>query len=369
MDRIDCVVIGAGVVGLAIARALALAGKDVIILEVEDSFGVHTSSRNSEVIHAGIYYQNKSLKAQLCVSGKKMLYEYCEQRNIPFKRTGKLIVATNESEVVTVKDYIKKAEENNVDDLIWLDKNQVADLEPDIKCVGAVFSPSTGIIDSHTYMLSLLGDAENAGSVIVYNTPVESVKASKEGFLIQTGGPAAFELQADTLINAAGLNACDLAHSISELNKAFIPKPYFAKAHYYSLSGRSPFKHLIYPVAHKASLGVHVTIDMGGNARFGPDLEWVDDIDYSFDNSREEAFYDAIRQYWPSVKREWLQPGYTGIRPKISGPTDPAADFLIQGQKEHAVKGLVNLFGIESPGLTASLAIANVVKKLVENND
>jgi L-2-hydroxyglutarate oxidase LhgO len=171
------------------------------------------------------------------------------------------------------------------------------------------------------------------------------------------------------LINAAGLNSCDLAHSISELDKAFIPKPYFAKAHYYSLSGRSPFKHLIYPVAHKASLGVHVTIDMGGNARFGPDLEWVHDIDYSFDNSREEAFYDAIRQYWPSVKREWLQPGYTGIRPKISGPTDPAADFLIQGQKEHAVKGLVNLFGIESPGLTASLAIANVVKKLVENND
>ncbi|MDA1331618.1 MAG: NAD(P)/FAD-dependent oxidoreductase [Proteobacteria bacterium] len=368
MDRIECVVIGAGVIGLSIARALALEGKEVLIIEAEDTFGMHTSSRNSEVIHAGIYYPKDSLKATLCVSGKKLLYEYCELRDIPFKRIGKLIVATDDSEIETVKQYISKAAENGVNDLTWLNQKEALELEPEIRCVGAVFSPSTGIIDSHAYMLSLLGDAENAGGIVAYHTSIESIASDKHGFILKTGGSNAHEIHTKLLINAAGLRACDVANSMTGLDKTLVPISYYAKAHYYSLSMRSPFKHLIYPIARKHGLGVHVTVDMGGNARFGPDIDWIPNIDYTFDNSREALFYDAIRRYWPTANQKQLQPGYTGIRPKISGPGEPAADFMIQSEKDHGLRGLVNLFGIESPGLTSSLAIAELVKKLLSRN-
>lgn len=367
MDQIECVIIGAGVVGLSIARALALEGRDVLIIEKEDAFGLHTSSRNSEVIHAGIYYPKDSLKAQLCVEGKQLLYEYCNLRSIPHKRTGKLIVATEDFEIETVKQYIDKASDNGVDDLIWLSQSEVAELEPEVSSVGAVFSPSTGIIDSHSYMMSLLGDTENAGGLVVYQTSIASIKPQGNKFIVKTTGLNAHEIKASVVINAAGLYACDVARTIAELDETSIPQPYYAKAHYYSLSGRNPFTHLVYPVARKASLGVHVTVDMGGAARFGPDLDWIEGIDYSFDESRKQLFYDAIRRYWPSVRRDQLQPGYTGIRPKISGPNEPAADFLIQSYEDHQMKGLINLFGIESPGLTASLAIAELVGRQIES--
>lgn len=368
MDQIECVIIGAGVVGLSIARALALEGRDVLIIEKEDAFGLHTSSRNSEVIHAGIYYPKNSLKAQLCVKGKELLYEYCEVRSIPHKRIGKLIVATEDFEIEKVKQYIAKARDNGVDDLAWLSQSEVRELEPEVSSVGGVFSPSTGIIDSHNYMLNLLGDAENAGAVVVYQTSIALIKAKEDGFIVKTEGLNAHEIKAEIVVNAAGLHACDVAKTIADLDENLIPQPFYAKAHYYSLSGRNPFKHLVYPVARKASLGVHVTVDMGGAARFGPDLDWIDGVDYSFDNSREELFFDAIRRYWPSLNRDQLQPGYTGIRPKISGPYEPAADFLIQSQKDHRMKGLINLFGIESPGLTSSLALAEMVSQLIESN-
>lgn len=369
MDQIECVIVGAGVVGLSIARELALGGRDVLIIEKEDAFGIHTSSRNSEVIHAGIYYPKDSLKAQLCVQGKKLLYEYCELRSVPHKRIGKLIVATEDFEIDTVKQYIDKAGDNGVNDLLWLSQSEVAELEPEVSSVGAAFSPSTGIIDSHNYMLSLLGDTENAGGVVVYQTSIASIKPQNGGFIVKTEGLNAHEIKTEILINAAGLYACDVARTIADLDDALIPQPYYAKAHYYSLSGRNPFTHLVYPVARKASLGVHVTVDMGGAARFGPDLDWIEGIDYSFDESRGQLFYDAIRRYWPSVVRDQLQPGYTGIRPKISGPNEPAADFLIQSHQDHQMQGLINLFGIESPGLTSSLAIAELVGQLIDSED
>ncbi|MDC1312119.1 NAD(P)/FAD-dependent oxidoreductase [Burkholderiales bacterium] len=366
MDQIECVIIGAGVVGLSIARALALEGRDVLIIEKEDAFGLHTSSRNSEVIHAGIYYPKNSLKAQLCVKGKELLYEYCEIRNIPHKRVGKLIVATEDFEVETVKQYIPKAIDNGVGDLVWLSQEEVRELEPEVRSVGAVFSPSTGIIDSHNYMLNLLGDAERAGAVVVYQTTIASIKPERNGFVVETVGLNAHEIKAEIVVNAAGLYACDIGRAVADLDENLIPQPFYAKAHYYSLSGRNPFKHLVYPVARKDSLGVHVTVDMGGAARFGPDLDWIKGIDYSFDNSRQKLFYDAIRRYWPCVNRDQLQPSYTGIRPKISGPNEPAADFLIQSHRDHGMKGLINLYGMESPGLTASLAIAEMVNRLIE---
>ena len=365
MDHVDCVVVGAGVVGLAVARALALQGREVLIIESEEAFGTHTSSRNSEVIHAGIYYPQNSLKAKLCVQGKHLLYQYCEDRGIAHKRIGKLIVATEESEIDTVKQYISKASDNGVNDLKWLTADEVRDIEPDINSVGAVFSPSTGIIDSHNYMLSLLGDAENSGAMLACNTAFGAATISDDRFVVRTQGEDSFEISSDVLINSAGLKACDVAEHLSGFSTEHIPKPYYAKAHYYTLSGKNPFKHLIYPVAHTAFLGVHVTLDIGGQARFGPDLEWVKNIDYAFDDSRIKLFYEAIKRYWPNVKLENLNPGYTGIRPKISGPQDPAADFLIQSEATHGVKGLVNLFGIESPGLTSSLAIAEMVKQLL----
>ena len=367
MDKFQCTVVGAGVVGLAIAKTLAEEGLEVLLLEAEDSFGTHTSSRNSEVIHAGIYYPTGSLKARFCVEGKRKLYEYCADRNIPHKNLGKLIVATDETEVSSVKNYLDKAKANGVTDLYWLNQSEVAKLEPAVQSVGAVYSPSTGIIDSHTLMQTLLGDAENAGTITAYRTPLENATVRSDGFELKIGGMEPIKFRTDYLINCGGLRATEIAQSITGLDKRHIPSTYYAKAHYYSLPGSRPFSHLIYPVAHKNYLGVHVTLDMAGDVRFGPDLEWIDGIDYSFDESREIKFYEAIKRYWPELKEGQLQPGYTGVRPKISGPTEVAADFKIDGPRTHGIPGLVNLFGIESPGLTSSLAIAEHVGSLLRS--
>jgi L-2-hydroxyglutarate oxidase LhgO len=337
----------------------------VIILEAEEAIGTHTSSRNSEVIHAGIYYPTNSLKARFCVEGKQLLYAYCRERAIPHRQTGKVIVAADDSELDAVGSYIDKAKENGVDDLRWLSAQELAEMEPVLSCVAGVFSPSTGIIDSHALMLSLQGDAENAGAMVVFKSPVESGCITDDGIELEVGGAEPMSIVCNTVVNSAGLNAPHVARLINGLPADSIPQAYFAKAHYYALSGKSPFNHLVYPVAHTAFLGVHVTLDMGGQARFGPDLAWIDSIDYSFDPAREPLFYEAIRRYYPDLQNGQLQPGYTGIRPKISGPKEAAADFRIDGPADHGVAGLVNLFGIESPGLTSCLAIARHVESLL----
>jgi L-2-hydroxyglutarate oxidase LhgO len=365
-ERVDCLVVGAGVVGLAVARALALRGREVIVLEAEESIGNHTSSRNSEVIHAGIYYPKGSLKARLCVQGKHLLYPYCRERGIPFGNCGKVLVAGSEAEIPTVLGYIDKANANGVHDLRRITLDALRDLEPSVTAAAAVLSPSTGIIDSHALMLALQGDLENSGGAVVFLSPVLGGEVTADGIALRVGGAEPMELVCGTLVNSAGLFAPQLARSISGIPGHTIPPQYFAKGHYYTLSGKSPFRRLIYPMAGHGFLGVHVTIDLGGQARFGPDIEWIDRVDYSFNNAREPLFYEAIRRYYPALKDGALQPGYTGIRPKISGPNEPAADFVIQGPKDHGIRGLVNLYGIESPGLTASLAIGEDVVNLVD---
>lgn len=362
-EKVDCVVIGAGVVGLAVARALALAGREVIILEAAEAIGTHTSSRNSEVIHAGLYYPKGSLKARLCVEGKQALYQYCAAQGVPHARIGKVVVASDESEIPAVRSYVEKAHANGVTDLRWLTPAELREMEPAVRCVAGFLSPSTGIIDSHALMLAYQGDAENHGAALVCHSPVQAGEVRAEGIVLHVGGAEPMSLLCKTVVNSAGLYAQDVARGLKGLPAHTIPPQYYAKAHYYTLTGRSPFRRLVYPVATHAHLGVHVTLDLGGQARFGPDVCWVDGVDYTFDESREPLFYQAIRKYYPDLKDGALQPGYTGIRPKISSPTEPAADFMIQGPVEHGVAGLVNLYGIESPGLTASLAIAREVRE------
>ena len=363
-DSVDCVVIGAGVVGLAVARALALspkfAGKELLLLEAANGIGTGTSSRNSEVIHAGIYYPQGSLKAQLCVQGREMLYDYCEQRGIGFKRCGKLLVATNEAQVAQLQGIIAKAAANGVNDLVLLTREQARELEPQLECVAAVISPSTGIIDSHALMLSLQGDFENSGGLTVLNSAVASVFIAAGAIKIEMiDGTKIFT---KTLVNAAGLSAPMLARSMQGLNPQFVPQEYYAKGNYFTLSGKSPFSRLIYPVPEAAGLGVHLTLDMGGQAKFGPDVEWVKSADDLVVNpTRGDAFYAEVRKYWPQLQDGTLIAGYAGMRPKISAPTEAAADFMIQGPLEHGIAGLVNLFGIESPGLTSSMAIGALV--------
>jgi L-2-hydroxyglutarate oxidase LhgO len=366
-ERVDCVVIGAGVVGLAVARALALAGHEVLVLEKERWVGSETSSRNSEVIHAGIYYPKGSLKAQLCLAGKHKLYAYCAERGIAHRRLGKLIVACSEAEIAILDGVRQRAEANGVDDLRWLGNNELRALEPELAAIGAYVSPSTGIIDSHGLMLAYEADLEAAGGMVVLRAPVVSGRVEAPGFTLEIGGAEPMRLACRLLVNSAGIHAPSLARRIAGIPPASIPRDYFCRGVYFTLAGRSPFRHLIYPVPEAAGLGVHLTLDLAGQARFGPDVEWIDGIDYTVDPRRGERFYAAIRTYWPALRDGALQPGYAGIRPKISGPKEAAADFLLQGPAAHGIAGLVNLYGIESPGLTASLAIAERVLSLLDS--
>jgi L-2-hydroxyglutarate oxidase LhgO len=364
MDRIDCVVVGAGVIGLAVARRLAQAGREVIILEATEAIGTVTSSRNSEVIHAGIYYPAASLMARMCVSGKHALYDYCRDHGIPHRNCGKLIVATSPKETARLQSIKAHAEANGVRDLQTLSGDATRALEPALNCDAALLSPSTGIIDSHAYMLALRGDAEAAGAACAFHAPLLRAKAAAGRIELDVGGDAPVTLECGLLVNAAGLGASAVARGIGGMPIELIPPTYFAKGNYFSCNARAPFSRLIYPVPEPGGLGVHLTLDLAGQARFGPDVEWVETIDYAVDPARAERFYPAIRRYWPTLPDGALMPSYSGIRPKIVPPAVATQDFLIQGPRDHGVDGLINLFGIESPGLTSSLAIADYVGDL-----
>lgn len=361
IETLDCVIAGAGVVGLAVARRLALAGREVVILEAAGAFGEGTSSRNSEVIHAGIYYPAGSLMARLCVPGRDALYAYCAERGVEARACGKLIVATSEEEAARLPAIMDRAAANGVTDLRALTAVEARAMEPALAAHGALLSQSTGIIDSHAYMLSLLGDAENAGAVLALNSPVLGGRVMEEGIVLDVGGDDPMTVRCRLFINSAGLHAPALARRIEGLPGDTIPTARYAKGSYFSLAGKAPFSRLIYPVPVPGGLGVHLTLDMAGQARFGPDVEWVDEPGYDVDPARAEKFYGAVRRYWPDLKDGALAPAYAGIRPKIVPPEIATQDFQIQGPRVHGVPGLVNLFGIESPGLTASLAIADHV--------
>ncbi|MGB7540489.1 MAG: NAD(P)/FAD-dependent oxidoreductase [Burkholderiales bacterium] len=365
MESVDCVVIGAGVVGLSVARALALAGREVIVLEAESAIGTGTSSRNSEVIHAGIYYPPGSLKARLCVQGRLALYPYLAEHGVPHRRSGKLIVAAAPEQIPALEKIRAQGKANGVADLRLLPAAAAKAREPALECVAALESPSTGIIDSHGFMLALRGDAEDHGAAIVFRSPVTGGTVRAQGIELQVGGSEPERLLARRVVNSAGLIAQTVARSIEGFPLEKIPPCFYCKGNYFTLSGRSPFSRLIYPVPEAAGLGVHLTLDLAGQARFGPDVEWIERIDYAVDPRRGERFYRAIRSYWPALKEGALQPAYCGIRPKIHAPDEPARDFLIQGPRDHGVPGLVNLFGIESPGLTAALAIGDHVAGLI----
>jgi len=360
-DRVEILVAGAGVVGLAVARSLALAGREVLVLEAEPAIGTVTSSRSSEVIHAGLYYPPGSLKARLCVEGRERLYRYCASRGVGAERLGKLIVATEPGEIAALEQIAGRAAANGVTDLAWLDAGQVQALEPALSCVAALLSPSTGIVDSHALMLAYQGDAEAAGAQIICRAPILGGEVTGDGLTLEIGGAETMRLDCRWLINCAGLDAVALAGRIAGVPAADVPRAYYCKGSYYALSGPAPFARLIYPAPEQAGLGVHLTLDFGGQARFGPDIEWVERPGYDVDIVRAAGFYAAIRKYWPGLPDGALQPGYAGVRPKITGPGEAAADFRIDGPERHGVAGLVNLFGIESPGLTASLAIADRV--------
>jgi len=360
-ESVEAVVIGAGVVGLAVARALASAGLETLILEAGEGIGGESSSRNSEVIHAGIYYPTGSLKARLCVAGRSRLYAYCAEHGVEHKRIGKLIVAADDSQVPALQSLQAKAAENGVLDLAWIDRRNLEAMEPAVAGVAALHSPSTGIIDSHGLMLSYLGEAESAGAVLALRSPVAGGAITGNGFTLEIAGEEPMSLDCRHLVNAGGLGAPGVARGLRGFDPALVGGLYLAKGNYFVLTRPSPFTRLIYPMPEPGGLGVHLTLDLAGCARFGPDVEWVETIDYRVDPVRAGAFYRAIRRYWPALPDGALQPGYCGIRPKLSGPGGPAADFLVQGPASHGIPRLVNLFGIESPGLTASLTLADLV--------
>jgi L-2-hydroxyglutarate oxidase LhgO len=363
VERIDAVVAGAGAVGLAVARELALRGLETIVLEAGPGIGNGTSSRNSEVIHAGLYDAPGSLKATLCVAGREALFPYCESRGVGHRRCGKLVVAATPAQVERLKSIEARATANGVRGLQWLSGAEARELEPALHGEAALLSTVTGIIDSHALMLAYQGDLENAGGAVVLRAPVEDVVVEHDGFVVRVGGIAPDELRAGVFVNAAGLHAQALARRIVGLDPACVPRPWFAKGNYFALTRRSPFTRLIYPVPEPGGLGVHLTLDLAGQARFGPDVEWLgidspDAIDYAVDPARAAPFYVAVRRYWPGLEDGALVPAYSGVRPKLHGPGAAASDFMLQGQEAHGVPRLMNLFGIESPGLTASLAIA-----------
>lgn len=361
MEKIDCIVIGAGVVGLSIARSLAMAGREVVILEAEGLIGSHTSARNSEVIHAGISYAPGSLRGKLCVEGSTAMYAYCAERGINHQRIGKLIVAMQEAEVPELHKYIKLAAAQGVNSLRLLSATEAHEMEPEVACVAALFSPSTGIVDSHGLMLSYLGDAEQHGASLALQSPVLSGRATTDGIILNVGGDAPTTVLCKTVVNAAGLRAQEVAGAIDGMPAGLIPRLYYGVGHYFTLARKSPFRHLVYPTTREGAFRAHVTLDLAGQCKFGPDLSWRDSLDYHFDASREVDFYGAVRRFYPGLKEGDLQPGYTGIRPRLAGPDaslhNTAVDFVIQDASQHGVAGLINLFGIESPGLTASLAI------------
>jgi L-2-hydroxyglutarate oxidase LhgO len=361
-DDVEVVVAGAGVIGLAIARALARAGRDVMVLEAADTFGTVTSSRNSEVIHAGIYYPRGSLKARLCVSGRQQLYEYCESHGVPHRRCGKLIVATTLGQLGEL-EKIKAAAAANGVILEQLSAMQAQAMEPLLRCTGALLSRDTGIIDSHAYMLSLLGEAERRGATFVYDSTVNAARLEGDEVVVSVNGTL---LRTRLLINSTGLGAPALAAKIEGFPQACVPRGYFAKGSYFTLAGRAPFSRLVYPVPEPGGLGVHLTLDMAGRARFGPDVEWVEQPDYAVDPARAERFYGEVRKYWPALPDGALEPAYSGIRPKISAPGAPNADFRIEGAATHGVSAVINLCGIESPGLTASLSLGEAVAAALE---
>lgn len=360
-DAIDCVVVGAGVVGLAVARQLAMSGLEVVVLDSESQIGMHTSSRNSEVIHAGIYYPEGSLKGQLCVQGKHALYQYCREKRVPHRNLGKLIIATQTSEEATLAGIVDKASANGVDDLQWLSRDNVQAISAELRATAGLLSPSTGIIDSHALMLSYQGDLEAAGGMVLLHQRVQRIVAEDSAFAVCVEGSSDVDVRCKMLINSAGLWAPKLARSIEGYDAALAPEAFFAIGHYFAYAGPSPFSHLVYPVPIPGGLGIHATNDIAGSCRFGPDAEWIDDVDYTFEAQRKPGFIEAIRRYFPGVDPGKLSPAYTGIRPKLYAAGQPAADFDIQDAATHGLPGLVNLFGIESPGLTSSLAIADQV--------
>jgi L-2-hydroxyglutarate oxidase LhgO len=368
MDSVQTIVVGAGVIGLACAKRLAESGRDVIVLEAADAIGTETSSRNSEVIHAGIYYPTGGLKARLCVAGKKALYAYCESRGVPYRNCGKLIVATSPEEDRVLDGIAAKAAANGVDGpdaLYRISGAEARDLEPALSCVSALVSPSTGIVDSHSLMLAYQGDAAANGAMIAFQTPVLGGRVEPEGIVLEAGGAAPMTLACRELVIASGLSSQTVARSVSGYPAEMIPGQYYCKGNYFVTSASSPFSRLIYPVPVKSGLGVHVTIDMAGGLRFGPDTEWIDGLGgpdtLEVDPARGEAFVAAIRRYYPDLPDGALQPGYAGIRPKLSPNGAVGDDFRIDGPETHGISGLVGLYGIESPGLTASLAVADEV--------
>jgi L-2-hydroxyglutarate oxidase LhgO len=370
MDQVDAIVIGAGAVGLAVARALAQGGRETIVAEAQATIGQGVSSRNSEVIHAGLYYAPGSLKAQLSVRGKELLYGMCASHGIGHRNCGKLVVANSDTEAAALRGLQERALANGVP-VQWLTADEAQALEPALQCTAALLSPTTGIVDSHGFMLALQGDLENAGGMVAFGSTVDSAVlgrgAEPHVFRLADGS----EVAAPVVVNAASLHACALARRFEGLDSRVIPREYFAKGSYYALAGRAPFKHLVYPAPADAWLGVHLTLDLGGQAKFGPDLEWLDvdrpeDIDYQVDPRRADGFYAEVRRYWPALPDGSLQPSYSGVRPKIYGPGEKAPDFRIDGPQLHGVAGLINLFGIESPGLTSALAIGEYVTTLLD---
>ena len=361
MDVVDTIVVGAGVVGLAVGRALAATGKDTLVMERHGRFGEETSSRNSGVVHSGIYYPTGSLKARLCVRGRELLYEYSRERGISHRRCGKLIVAQRD-QIPALQALHAKALENGVADLRWLDSGEARELEPAVTCAAALLSPATGIIDVHELMHALLSDVEAHGGVLVRNTSVQRVRPVAQGLeLTIRNGDDESTVVARRVVNSAGLGAIDLTHRIEGYPNQLIPAAYFAKGNYFSCTAR-PFRHLVYPMPDEAGLGIHATVDLDDSVRFGPDVEWVDAVNYRVDTRRAQDFYASIREYWPALPDNALQPAFAGMRPKIVGPGQQAADFVIAGPGQHGIRGLVNLLGIESPGLTAALAMGDYVR-------
>jgi L-2-hydroxyglutarate oxidase LhgO len=364
---VQILVVGAGVIGLAVARAAALAGHDVIVAEAADGIGTGISSRNSEVIHAGLYYPTGSVRARHCTRGRRMLYDYCASHGIPHNKCGKLLVATSEQEMTKVEAIRAQGEANGVEGLTMIGGNAARQLEPELWCIGALSSPESGIIDGHAFMLALRGDLEDRGGMIAFDTPIERMEIASGQWRVEFGGAEPGHLDVDALVNAAGLGAQALARRIEGYPHAQVPRLVLAKGNYFAYAGRPVFRRLIYPTPVDGGLGVHVTVDLAGRMRFGPDVEWIEREQYAVDPSRAESFYARIRSYWPGLPDNSLVPDYAGIRPKLTGPGEPAADFMIAGPAEHGLPRLVNLFGIESPGLTSSLSLAEAAVEALRN--